>query len=79
MLLCLPCYSMLYPVLHGAARVFASTSRVDASSANPSYINPLLAACQTVNVARPGEAPPMDAVPEDCRLLGPAWADKHGE
>lgn len=42
-------------------------------------MNPLLAACQLVNVSEPGHAPPLADAQEDMRLLHHALADKHSE
>jgi hypothetical protein len=41
-------------------------------------MNPLLAACQMVNVAQPGSEPPLDQAQEDMRLFSTALADKNG-
>jgi hypothetical protein len=38
---------------------------------HPSVVGPLCAAVQTLNVARPGEEPPLEAALEDTRLLFP--------
>lgn len=42
-------------------------------------MNPLLAACQLVNVALPGAEPPLAQAQEDMRLFSPALVDQHGE
>jgi hypothetical protein len=34
-------------------------------------MNPVLAACQLVNVSKPGEEPGLWDAPEDCRLMLP--------
>lgn len=41
-------------------------------------MNPLLASCQLVNVARPGEELPLQEAQEDMRLLSHHLADKDG-
>lgn len=53
--------------------------QVDAYAPLPYFMNPLLAACQLVNVAKPGQAPPLAEAQEDMRLFSPELADKHSE
>lgn len=53
--------------------------QVDAYAELPYFMNPLLAACQMVNVAQPGCEPPLAQAQEDMRLFSPALADKQGE
>lgn len=61
------------------AHSFSKTCHVDVHCEHPYFLNPLLAACQLVNVARPGEAPSdLYAAEEDCRLLHPALAAADG-
>lgn len=64
-----------------AAKMFSSTTRVCPSTSNgqiAGFLNPVLASCQLVHVARPGEEPDMWEAQEDMRLLSPALADKDG-
>lgn len=42
-------------------------------------MNPVLAACQLVNVSEPGCEPPLTEATEDMRLFSPELADKKGE
>jgi hypothetical protein len=53
--------------------------QVDAYAELPYFMNPVLAACQMVNVAKPGSAPALADAKEDMTLFSPALADKHGE
>jgi hypothetical protein len=53
--------------------------QVDAYAALPYFMNPLLAACQLVNVSEPGSEPQLAEAQEDMRLLSPALADKNSE
>jgi hypothetical protein len=53
--------------------------QVDAYAELPYFMNPLLAACQLVNVSQPGAEPQLTAAQEDMRLFSPALADKDGE
>lgn len=53
--------------------------QVDAYAELPYFMNPLLAACQLVNVSQPGSEPPLAQAQEDMRLFSPALADKQGE
>uniref|UniRef100_A0A383W2N9 Domain of unknown function at the cortex 1 domain-containing protein n=1 Tax=Tetradesmus obliquus TaxID=3088 RepID=A0A383W2N9_TETOB len=64
-------------VMTAAAKVFSSSTQVDAYAALPYFMNPLLAACQLVNVSKPGSEPQLAEAQEDMRLLSPALADKH--
>eukprot|EP00775_Hariotina_reticulata_P003808 gene3808-4065_t len=66
-------------VFTAAAKVFSNSTQVDAYATLPYFMNPLLAACQLVNVSRPGSAPPMAAAQEDMRLFSPALADKNNQ
>lgn len=51
-----------------APQNFSQTCQVDVKCEHPYFLNPLLAACQLVNVARPGEEPKdLYAAQEDCR------------
>jgi Protein of unknown function (DUF1769) len=52
--------------------------QVDAYAPLPYFMNPLLAACQLVHVASPGNEPPLADATEDMRLFSPSLADKHG-
>ncbi|KAF8062072.1 hypothetical protein HT031_004332 [Scenedesmus sp. PABB004] len=64
-----------------AAKMFSSTTRVCASTAHgqvAGFLNPVMASCQLVNAARPGEEPPIWEATEDLRLLCPSLVDKHG-
>lgn len=61
------------------AHNFSKTCDVDVSCDYPYFLNPLLAACQLVNVSKPGEEPQdLYAAQEDCRLLHPDLAGKDG-
>lgn len=65
-----------------AAKMFSSTTRVCPSTSNgqiAGFLNPVLASCQLVNVARPGEEPGVWDAQEDMRLLSDELADKNGE
>jgi hypothetical protein len=64
----------LLPLLLPSAAV-----QVDAYAALPYFMNPLLAACQLVNVSRPGSEPQLAEAQEDMRLFSPALADKNSE
>lgn len=66
-------------VLTAAAKVFSSSTQVDIYAKLPYFMNPVLAACQLVNVARPGDEPELTEAQEDMRLFAPALADKQGE
>lgn len=64
-----------------AAKMFSSTTRVCPSTSNgqiAGFLNPVLASCQLVHVARPGEEPDVWEATEDMRLLSPELADKNG-
>lgn len=65
-------------VLTAAAKVFSSSTQVDIYAKLPYFMNPVLAACQLVNVAQPGEEPKLTEATEDMRLFAPQLADKHG-
>jgi hypothetical protein len=58
---------------------FCMLLQVDAYAELPYFMNPVLAACQMVNVSRPGSAPALADAKEDMTLFSPALADKHGE
>lgn len=66
-------------VLTAAAKVFSSSTQVDIYAKLPYFMNPVLAACQLVNVAQPGSEPQLTEAQEDMRLFAPALADKQGE
>lgn len=66
-------------VLTAAAKVFSSSTQVDIYARLPYFMNPVLAACQMVNVAKPGEEPQLTEATEDMRLFAPELADKQGE
>jgi hypothetical protein len=61
------------------AAAAAAAAQVDAYAELPYFMNPLLAACQLVNVSLPGSEPPLAAAQEDMRLFSPALCDKNGE
>ncbi|KAI8472299.1 MAG: hypothetical protein J3K34DRAFT_414799 [Monoraphidium minutum] len=62
------------------AHNFSQTCQVDVKCEHPYFLNPLLAACQLVNVSRPGEEPKdLYEAKEDCRLLHPDLVGKDGE
>jgi hypothetical protein len=52
-----------------ARQVFSKTTIVDAHCEQPYFLNPVLAACQLVNVAKEGEQPDIWDAPEDCRWV----------
>jgi hypothetical protein len=54
-------------------------TQVDAYAELPYFMNPLLAACQLVNVSLPGSEPPLADAQEDMRLFSPALCDKNGK
>lgn len=65
-----------------AAKMFSSTTRVCPSTSNgqiAGFLNPVLASCQLVHVAKPGEEPGPWEAEEDMRLLSDELADKNGE
>jgi hypothetical protein len=66
-------------VLTAAAKVFSSSTQVDIYAKLPYFMNPVLAACQIVNVAVPGSEPSLTEAGEDMRLFAPELADKTGE
>jgi hypothetical protein len=66
-------------VLTAAAKVFSSSTQVDIYAKLPYFMNPVLAACQMVNVAVPGSEPSLTEATEDMRLFAPELADKTGE
>lgn len=66
-------------VMTAAAKVFSSSTQVDIKAALPYFMNPVLAACQLVNVSEPGKEPPLAEATEDMRLFSPELADKKGE
>lgn len=65
-------------VLTAAAKVFSSSTQVDITAKLPYFMNPMLAACQLVNVAQPGSEPPLAEAQEDMRLFAPALSDRQG-
>ncbi|WIA11789.1 hypothetical protein OEZ85_011882 [Tetradesmus obliquus] len=65
-------------VLTAAAKVFSSSTQVDIYAKLPYFMNPVLAACQMVNVALPGSEPSLTEATEDMRLFAPELADKTG-
>jgi hypothetical protein len=66
-------------VLTAAAKVFSNSTQVDIYAKLPYFMNPVLAACQLVNVSQPGSEPQLTQAQEDMRLFAPALADKQGE
>lgn len=61
--------------------MFSSTTRVCPSTQNgqiAGFLNPVLASCQLVHVAEPGNEPPMWDAHEDVRLLCDELVDKNG-
>jgi hypothetical protein len=66
-------------LFNAAAKVFSNSTQVDVTAELPYFMNPVLAACQMVNVAKPGSAPALADAKEDMTLFSPALADKHGE
>ncbi|KIZ05346.1 hypothetical protein MNEG_2608 [Monoraphidium neglectum] len=69
---------LMEQLLRACAKVFSKTTIVDAHCEQPYFLNPVLAACQLVNVAKEGEQPDIWDAPEDCRLLSSKLADKEG-
>lgn len=66
-------------VLTAAAKVFSSSTQVDIYAKLPYFMNPVLAACQLVNVSEPGQEPQLTEATEDMRLFSSELADKKGE
>eukprot|EP00879_Flechtneria_rotunda_P032532 GHRR01035751.1.p1 GENE.GHRR01035751.1~~GHRR01035751.1.p1 ORF type:complete len:270 (+),score=84.24 GHRR01035751.1:216-1025(+) len=66
-------------VLTAAAKVFSNSTQVDIYAKLPYFMNPVLAACQLVNVSQPGQEPELPEATEDMRLFSPELADKFGE
>lgn len=66
-------------VLTAAAKVFSNSTQVDIYAKLPYFMNPVLAACQLVNVSQPGSEPQLTEAQEDMRLFAPALTDKQGE
>lgn len=66
-------------VLSAAAKVFSASAQVDIWAMLPYFMSPVLAACQMVNVSKPGQEPSLAEATEDMRLFSPDLADKHGE
>jgi hypothetical protein len=52
------------------AKIFSKTTIVSAYGDQPHFLNPVLAACQRVNISRAGEEPDLWTAPEDCRWEG---------
>lgn len=65
-------------VLTAAAKVFSNSTQVDIYAMLPYFMNPILAACQLVNVSKPGSEPKLAEATEDMRLFAPELVDKHG-
>lgn len=64
-----------------AAKMFSSTTRVCPSTANgqiAGFLNPVMASCQLVHVAEPGQEPGMWEAGEDMRLVCEELMDKAG-
>jgi hypothetical protein len=57
----------------------AAVLQVDVTAELPYFMNPVLAACQMVNVSKAGSAPGLAEVQEDMTLFSPALADKNSE
>lgn len=53
--------------------------QVDIHAELPYFMNPVLAACQMVNVSEPGKEPGLWEAKEDMRVWSPELADKNGE
>lgn len=66
-------------VLTAAAKVFSNSTQVDVSAPLPYFMNPVLAACQLVNIAKDGEQPDIWSAQEDMRLFSPELADRDGK
>uniref|UniRef100_A0A383VT33 Domain of unknown function at the cortex 1 domain-containing protein n=1 Tax=Tetradesmus obliquus TaxID=3088 RepID=A0A383VT33_TETOB len=66
-------------IFNAAAKVFSHSTQVDAYAELPYFMNPVLAACQMVNVSRAGSAPGLAEAQEDMSLFSPALADKNGK
>eukprot|EP00878_Enallax_costatus_P000528 GHUV01000623.1.p1 GENE.GHUV01000623.1~~GHUV01000623.1.p1 ORF type:complete len:349 (+),score=116.38 GHUV01000623.1:263-1309(+) len=65
-------------ILTAAAKVFSSSTQVDVKAKLPYFMNPVLAACQLVNVSEPGSEPKLSEATEDMRLFSADLADKKG-
>ncbi|GBF92362.1 hypothetical protein Rsub_05564 [Raphidocelis subcapitata] len=65
-------------LLNTAAKAFSSTTRVEVEGTPRYFMNPVLAACQLINVSRPGEEPTLEDAKEDVRLMLPKAVDSHG-
>uniref|UniRef100_A0A383VSP2 Domain of unknown function at the cortex 1 domain-containing protein n=1 Tax=Tetradesmus obliquus TaxID=3088 RepID=A0A383VSP2_TETOB len=66
-------------LFNAAAKVFSNSTQVDVAAELPYFMNPVLAACQMVNVSRAGSAPGLAEAQEDMSLFSPALADKNGK
>ena len=72
--------SLMHFIFSGAAKVFASTTEVFVRDGKPMhYYVPALAAAQVVNVARPGEEPPLLAATEDVSAWCPELRGKSAD
>jgi len=65
-------------VLTAAAKAFSNSTQVDVYAPLPYFMNPVLAACQLVNVSKEGEQPALTAAQEDLRLFSSELVDKKG-
>ncbi|GBF92361.1 hypothetical protein Rsub_05563 [Raphidocelis subcapitata] len=74
-------------LMRGTAKMFSRTTLVNAHGSEPYFLNPVMAACQLVNVSEEGREPEIFAATEDCRrgsvgvcaLLTPALRDASGQ
>lgn len=67
-------------VLTAAAKVFSSSAHVDVHTRLPYFMNPVLAACQMVNISRDDDVPEdIWAAQEDMRLFSDELSDKSGK
>ena len=66
-------------VLTAAAKAFSNSTQVDVYAPLPYFMNPVLAACQLVNVSKEGEQPALTDAQEDLRLFSSELVDKKGK
>jgi len=56
-------------IMRFCAKVFSKTTIVSAHGDNPHFLNPVMPACQLVNISRKGEEPDLWTAEEDCRCV----------
>ncbi|KAI8475377.1 MAG: hypothetical protein J3K34DRAFT_404728 [Monoraphidium minutum] len=62
-----------------AGKAFSSTTRVEVDGTPRYFMNPVLAACQLVNVSLPGQEPGLHDAKEDCRIMLPRAVDSQSK